>query len=415
MLYFDKMRMGDCFMTSLIGPGNTWLLLSITCVTIAGAIWLEQKYAWASRISGAVICLLAAVLLVNLGVIPSHAPLFDDIIWGYAVPVAIPLLLLQANMARIWQQTGRMLFIFLIGAVGTLCGAVLGYEILGSHIPGLAKVAAMMTGSYIGGGVNFVALSDAFKTSGTLVSATVVADNLNMAVYFLVLLKCVGSAFFRTHYTHPHIDRVEQLGKGDAETLAAAYWSRKDISLKDIAMNLMYAVVVVTLSRNLGAFLGSVIPTDGGFAKMGNTFFSSQYVWITLFSMLFATFFEKEASRMSGAQEIGTYFIYMFFFAIGVPASIPEILHNAPLLFVFCFIMVVVNMAFCFLGGKLFHFNLEDIVLASNANIGGPTTAAGMAISQGWVQLVGPSMLVGTFGYVIGTYIGMVVGSLLGA
>ena len=51
MLYFDKMRMGDCFMTSLIGPGNTWLLLSITCVTIAGAIWLEQKYAWASRIS----------------------------------------------------------------------------------------------------------------------------------------------------------------------------------------------------------------------------------------------------------------------------------------------------------------------------------------------------------------------------
>ena len=69
-------------------------------------------------------------------------------------------------MARIWQQTGRMLFIFLIGAVGTLCGAVLGYEILESHIPGLAKVAAMMTGSYIGGGVNFVALSDAFQTSG---------------------------------------------------------------------------------------------------------------------------------------------------------------------------------------------------------------------------------------------------------
>ncbi len=225
----------------------------------------------------------------------------------------------------------------------------------------------------------------------------------------------MGSVFFRSHYTHPHIDRVEKTGMGNAETLAAAYWSRKDISLKDIALDLMYAVVVVTLSRNLGAALGAVIPVDGGFTRMCNTFFSSQYVWITLFSMLFATFFEKEASKMAGAQEIGTYFIYMFFFAIGVPASIPEILQNAPLLFVFCFIMVVVNMAFCFIGGKLFHFDLENIVLASNANIGGPTTAAGMAISQGWVQLVGPSMLVGTFGYVIGTYIGMVVGSLLGA
>jgi hypothetical protein len=52
--------------------------------------------------------------------------------------------------------------------------------------------------------------------------------------------------------------------------------------------------------------------------------------------------------------------------------------------------------------------------LASNANIGGPTTAAGMAISQGWYRLVGPCMLVGTFGYVIGTYLGIIVGSMLG-
>ena len=54
-------------------------------------------------------------------------------------------------------------------------------------------------------------------------------------------------------------------------------------------------------------------------------------------------------------------------------------------------------------------------ILASNANIGGPTTAAGMAISQGWSKLVGPIMLVGTFGYVIGTYLGVMVGTILGA
>ncbi|MBF1339758.1 MAG: DUF819 family protein, partial [Megasphaera micronuciformis] len=50
----------------------------------------------------------------------------------------------------------------------------------------------------------------------------------------------------------------------------------------------------------------------------------------------------------------------------------------------------------------------------ANANIGGPTTAARMAISQGWYSLVGPCMLVGTFGYVIGTYLGIIVGSMLG-
>ena len=77
--------------------------------------------------------------------------------------------------------------------------------------------------------------------------------------------------------------------------------------------------------------------------------------------------------------------------------------------------MVLTNMLFCFVFGKLLRFDLEDIILASNANIGGPTTAAGMAISQGWTKLVGPVMLIGTFGYVIGTYLGVVVGGLLGA
>ena len=82
---------------------------------------------------------------------------------------------------------------------------------------------------------------------------------------------------------------------------------------------------------------------------------------------------------------------------------------------IFTAIMVLVNMLFCFVGGKLLKFDLEDIILASNANIGGPTTAAGMAISQGWAKLIGPCMLVGTFGYVIGTWLGILVGSLLGA
>ena len=148
---------------------------------------------------------------------------------------------------------------------------------------------------------------------------------------------------------------------------------------------------------------------------MINTFFGSQYVWITTFSMIFATYFEDAANSMNGAQEIGTYFIYLFLFVIGVPASIYQIVTQTPQLFLFTGIMVAVNMVFCFVAGKVFKFDLEDCILASNANIGGPTTGAGMAISQGWAKLVGPVMLVGTFGYVIGTYLGVLVGGILGA
>ena len=46
----------------------------------------------------------------------------------------------------------------------------------------------MMTGSYIGGGVNFAALSTKFKTPSDMISSTVVADNSVMALYFMLLI-----------------------------------------------------------------------------------------------------------------------------------------------------------------------------------------------------------------------------------
>ena len=403
-------------MQALIAADNHWALLAILFASTFLAIFLEQKYQWASKISGAIITLVIAIALVNLGVIPSEAPVFDDFVWGYAVPLAIPLLLLQTDLRRMHREAGRFLAIFLIGAVGTVVGAVLATGLLRGTVEGIPGAAAMMTGSYIGGGVNFTALAAAFNVDANLKASTTVADNLNMAIYFLVLLSAAGSAWFRKRYRHPHTDDVLANGKSDSgETLAAKYWTKKETSLKDIALNMTYAVIVVFLSKLIGGFFRDLIPADNWFLKMLNTFFGSEYVWITNLSLVWSTCFSKQASNMRGAQEIGTWLIYLFFFVTGAPASVGVLIRNAPILLLFCMIIVLVNMLFCFLGGKLFRFDLEEIILASNANIGGPTTAAGMAISQGWVKLIGPCMLVGTFGYVIGTWLGILVGSLLGA
>lgn len=399
---------------SLIAPDDTWTLLALLCGAVAFSIYLEQKYDWASKISGAIIALLIALAASNLSIIPNACSLYDDIVWGYAVPLGIPLLLLQCNMKRIWRETGRMMVIFLIGALGTVVGAFVAFWLLSPFIPELAGVAAMMTGSYIGGGVNFAALAAEFDV-GEIKAATTVADNLLMALYFFALIFIAGMRFFRAHYTHPHIDAVEAAGGEEGKTQAAAYWSRKDISLRDIAMNFAYAAVVVCAAKLIAAAVGGLIPDSGVVGHILHTFFGSEYVWITTVSMAFATWGEKQVAKLSGSQEIGTYLIYLFLFVIGVPASIGKIITETPLLLVFTAVMVAVNMLFCFVGGKLLHFDLEDIILASNANIGGPTTAAGMAISQGWSALVGPVMLVGTFGYVIGTYLGILVGGILGA
>jgi len=402
-------------MTTIISQDNHWMLIMIMFLSTGVAICLEQRYKWAAKISGAIITLIIAVALVNLGVIPTSAPVFDDVVWGYAVPLAIPLLLLKTNIRRIWKEAGRFLIIFLIGSCGTVAGAILGTFLLGGYVEGIEGIAATMTGSYIGGGVNFTAVSDAFNVEPSLISATTVADNLNMAVYFAVLLGIAGNAWFNRHFSHPHIDEVKSSDVGSENTTASAYWGRKEVSLKDIALCMAYSAIVVSFSKLVGGFLGNIIP-DGNFAlQMLKVFFGSQYVWITNFSVLFATIFEKQALEMHGAEELGTWLIYLFYFVICVPASIVLIIKRAPAILVLCMLIVLVNMVFSFIFGKLLKFDLEEIILASNANIGGPTTAAGMAIAQGWSRLVGPCMLVGTLGYAIGTWLGILVGTILGA
>lgn len=408
----------NCFgRESLIAADDTWGLLVVLCVGVFVSIWLEQKYQWASKISGAIVALLIAMALANLGIIPTSCVLYDDIVWGVIVPLAIPMLLLQCNLKRIWKETGRMLVLFFIGAAGTTAGAFLAFYLLKGlygKVDDLARVAAMMTGSYIGGGANFAAMASQYTAGAGVTAAATVADNLLMAAYFFVLIAISGSVFFRKHFKHPLIQEVESgAGVQEAQTQAAAFWSRKAISLKDIALNVAYAVSIVFLSRLIAGFFEGFEP-NGLFMNFVVRFLGSQYVWITTFSVLVATFADKQVKALNGSQEIGTYLIYLFLFVIGVPANIYTVITKSPLLLVLTTIMVITNMLFCFVGAKLLKYNLEDAIIASNANIGGPTTAAGMAISQGWTALVGPAMLIGTMGYVVGNYMGTVVAITLG-
>lgn len=399
----------------LVGADNTWMLWTICALGAAAAIYLEQKYQWAAKMTGAILALIFAIVLSNFGIIPMDAPVWDAV-WGYVVPLSIPLLLLQCDMRKIGKESGRILIIFLIGSVGTACGALLAYAALNKFIPELDGLAGVFTGTYIGGTVNFAALGAAFDVSGEMISAATVADNLLMVLYFFVLIAMPSIGFFRKHYSHPYVDEVEAAGanaKGN-ETQAAAFWGRKEISLKDIALAMATTFTIVTISNIIGTALGSVIPTSNAFLQILNTLFGNQYLWITTIAMICATFAPGFFGEIKGTQELGTYLIYLFFFVIGVPASVPMIVMNSPLLLVFAAIVVITNMIFSLVAGKLLKFNLEDIILASNANIGGPTTAVAMAVSKGWTKLVGPIVLIGTLGYVLGTYFGLIVGSILG-
>ena len=195
-------------MGSLIKPDQTWVLWAFLTGWAAISIHLEQKYKWAAKVTSSIIALTGSLILSNLHIIPTESPVYDKV-WTYVIPLAIPMLLFKCNIKKIWKESGRLLLIFIIGGIGTFLGALIGYVALHNHIPGLEYAATIMTGSYIGGGVNFVALSDAFNAPSEIIAATTVADNLLMVLYFFVLLSLPSMAFFRKHFAHPLVDEVE--------------------------------------------------------------------------------------------------------------------------------------------------------------------------------------------------------------
>ena len=401
-------------MNTLIAPENHAALWAFITIGSALAIWMEQTYRWAARLSGPVIALLIAMVLSNFRVMPSASPAYD-FVGDWLVPLAIPLLLFRANLREIVKTGGRVFAVFHISAVGTLIGTALAVFALQAAIPSpdLEQAAGMMTGSYIGGGVNFMALKTSYDVPEAVANPLIVADNFVMAGMFVLMLAAAASRWFRARYPHPHTQEAD--ADGDTN-LAAAHWKRKDIALLDIAKSFAFAFAVLALAQGVRHFiqLGFGDTQDAPMLmQLLEILCTNLFVIITLISLIAATLASKHLDQINGPEEFGAYLLMIFLFTLGLPADLLSVLTQAPLFFVFCGIIAGTNLLFTFVAGKLLKLNLEEMIVAVNANLGGAPSAAAIAISAGWPRLVLPGILVGIWGYVIGTPLGIVVAELL--
>jgi uncharacterized membrane protein len=390
---------------ALIKPDDWLLIWTFLIGWAAVSIWLEQKYGWAASLSGCMIALLGAMLAANAGLVPHDSASYDAV-WSYVVPIAIPLLLFDADIRRIRKESGRVFAAFHISALGTMLGTCAATALFCRRIPEAKGVLAMLSASYVGGSVNLAAMKDAFSVSPGITGATIVADNFLMAVFFFVLMAIPSMEFFKKRYNIPR----ERKGRDNsAGNPSAAYWARHEISLLDIAASSAVAVAIVAASWKFTDFVNaSAIPA---FLKL---LLGQKYLVITALTVILATSFPSFFREIHGAKEIGTFMIYIFFVVIGVPASLPMILEKSPLLFAFAAVIVSVNLLVTLLLGRLLKFDLEELMVSCNATVGGPTTAAAMCITKGWSDFVVPSLLVGVWGYVLGNYCGIFLAGLLG-
>ncbi len=394
-------------MNSLVSPDDHWVIWAFLVSMAALSLYLEQKYNFVKKITGAVVAICGGMLVSNTGILPAESPSYD-VVWNYVVPLTIPLLLIKTDIRIIFKKTGPLVGAFHISVLGTIIGSIIAVALLHTLVDKLELIGPAMTASYIGGSANFVAVVSMFHPPKDLVNATLVADSGVMLIYFILLISIPGMKLARRFF--PEMGKSKTLTGMDMSKQNEDYWKPKPIGLIDIGKSLSIAFLIAAISAKVSSIFGA--PEMPGILKV---ILGQQYLLLTTLSVLFPIIFPKTARNITGNEELGTFLIFIFFVMIGLPASITKVITEAPVMILFCAIILLFNFLITFIIGKLLNYDLEVLVMAGVITSGGPMNGVAIAISKNWRNLVFPSLMLGVWGYVIGNYIGYLMGMLLKA
>lgn len=360
------------------------LALGAVLVGLAWIGFYVDSHPIGRKTSGVIWVLGCAMLLSNFGVIPFEAPAYG-FVHSTLVPLAIPLLLFKADLRRIFKESGMVMVTFLIASMATVVGAVIGFYALDLGDIG-PKVAGVYTGGYIGGAVNFVAVSQAVEMTETEFSVAISASSV---VSMIALMMLIAIPSVRWLYSRIPTKFGDELS--ESEKVSLAHSESPSLLLTHVTGAVALSFLICWAAQLVGRAFGTDI---------------YYMLFITLITLIVANLLPKVTSKLEGDFELGMLFMYVFFAAVGAGTDATQFLGSAFILFVYGMLIILIHLGLVLLIAWVLKIDLAEAVVASGAALVGPTVTAAIAISRGWRTLVTPAIMCGIFGYAIATFIG---------
>jgi uncharacterized membrane protein len=339
-------------------------------------------------------------LSTTFGITPAASPTYD---WMAAnlLPFALLLLMITIDLGAIWRLGRTALLMLLAGTFGIVIGGPIVYMIFGGMLPPESwKGLAALSGSWIGGTANMLAIQQSVGTPDSILGPIIVVDTVVGYGWMGVLLFLSG---WQARFDRRIGARTEAIEETNAR-LAELNTKRVPIDTRVLLMilGLGFAVTVASVAA------GARMPTIGTPTIIGS---STWAVLIVVTGGLLLSFTRVSRLEEAGASRVGYAALYMLLASIGAKADLRAVL-DAPLFLAAGMVWMAIHIAVLLVAARLFRAPLFFFATGSMANVGGAASAPIVAgVYHPAMAPVGLLMAVG--GYVLGIYAALACAWLL--
>ena len=337
------------------------------------------------------------MLSSGIGIIPTDSSLYS---WTskYLLPPALILLLLSSNVKILSTLGSKAIGTMLFGTLGIVLGGPISLLIFGSFLPEDAWMGlAALSGSWIGGSANMVAIGKSIGTSDNLFGNMIVIDTVVGYGWMGIVILISG-----------HQKRIDKWNNADTRIIDELNIKMNTEDLKrPTSFNDLLTIVVVSLFFGLFSLeLGKLIPDLGKvITSFGWTIILVSLIGISL------SFTRLSELNNAGASHVGNLFLYILLGTIGAKANITQIAYLPYYIAVGVF-WIFIHAIILFFGGRLLRAPMFLIATSSQANIGGVVSAP--IIATVYKKSLAPvGLLMGVIGNIIGIYAGLFTAWLL--
>jgi uncharacterized membrane protein len=371
---------------------------TIVFVYLAGLLgtvfWLSgvQRLQALFRVTPAVIyAYFLPALSTSLGIIPAASETYDWMV-RYLLPVSLMLLMLTVDLRAVMRLGPKALAMMLAGSAGIIVGGPVALALLGRFLPADTWMGlAALSGSWIGGAPNMVAIKASVGTPDSLMGPIIVVDTVVAYAWMGVLLLLSSWQGKLDTWLRADTRAIDELDGRLATTEA----ERCPTELRDLA---------VILGLGFGAAAVCVWAGDQ-LPLMGQPTIVSHTTWtVVLVTALGLALSFTPVRRLEGvgASRFGYLALYLMLTAIGAQADLRKIVE-VPLYLVVGVIWLGIHIAVLFAVARLIRAPLFFVATASMANVGGVVSAPVVA-SVYRASLAPVGVLLGISGYLIGIY-----------